>query len=76
MENYNALSYNIMQVIVGLVQVKAELELDLFPAHVCQQVSVNFCAMLQSNQPSGLTVKDFKLFFQLFPLGTTCSQRS
>ena len=44
MENCNALSYNIMQVIVGLVQAKAELELDLFPAHVCLQVPVNFCA--------------------------------
>ena len=39
-----------MQVIVSLVQAKAEL-----PA--CLQVLVNFCAKSQSNQPSGLPVK-------------------
>ena len=44
MENYTALSYNIMPVIVGLVQAKAEFELELFPAHVFLQAPVNFCA--------------------------------
>ena len=49
MENYNALSYNIMPVITGLVEAKVELELELFPAQVCLQAPVNFCAKLQSN---------------------------